>query len=78
MMPKDTLRIRTTAFVCPQRATCFVRCVSCIDKPFADAVFKVYNEAVQIPCHVSDNDAAAAHTSLGRAAATVAVGNASD
>eukprot|EP00966_Prymnesium_polylepis_P258424 5969619-Prymnesium_polylepis.2 len=65
-MAKGTLRSRTTAFVCPQRATCFVRCVSCIDKPFADAVFKVYKEVIQIPCNVSDTDAATARMSLGR------------
>ena len=75
VMPKGTLRVRTIAFVCPQRVTCFVRCVSCIDKPFAEAVLKVYEDATRIPCNVSDGDAVAAQTSLRRAAAE-AVGGA--
>eukprot|EP00966_Prymnesium_polylepis_P335023 7390383-Prymnesium_polylepis.1 len=38
LIPKIALRVCTTAFVCPQRPTCLMRCVACIDKPFAVAV----------------------------------------
>ena len=68
---KGALRVRTTAFVCPQRATCFVRCMPCIDRQFAASVLAVYKEACRVPCNpsVSDTDVATARASLERAAA---------
>ena len=74
-MAKGTLRIRTTAFVCPQRTTCFVRCVSCIDGLFANAVLKVYKDLSMVPrkVDVSDADAGAARASLERSVTALTV-----
>ena len=46
----------TSAFVCPQRATCFMRCATCIDKPFAMTVLSVTN--------VSSDEAAAVRVAI--------------
>ena len=49
LVPKGSVRIVTTAFVRPKRATCFTRCASCIDRPFAAAVLAVYTRADRVP-----------------------------
>ena len=38
-----------TAFVRPNRSTCFVRCADCIGSKFAKVVLSVYREAVRVP-----------------------------
>ena len=66
LIPKGVLRVCTTAFVCPQRATCLMRCATCIDKPFAVAVLSVYKDASRVPCStgVSNGDASAVRAAI--------------
>ena len=47
-----------------------MRCVACIDKPFAVAVLSVYKEASRVPCStdVSRDDAATVCVAIERAA----------
>ena len=65
------MRVVTTAFVMPGRATCFSRCIGCIDRAFAEAVLAVCREAACVPAHeaVPEATAAAVRAILERAAA---------
>ena len=49
LVPKGNVRVVTTAFVRPNRVTCFTRCLRCIDRPFAAAVLAVYMHADRVP-----------------------------
>ena len=50
LIAKGQLRIATTAFVRPCRATRFMRCELCVSEPgFAAAVLAVYGSALHIP-----------------------------
>ena len=49
LVPRGSVRIVTTAFVRPNRATCFTRCGGCIDRAFATAVLAVYTRANRMP-----------------------------
>ena len=42
LVKKGEVRVSITAFVRPNRSTCFARCVACIDTSFARMVLSVY------------------------------------
>ena len=48
MVAKGSVRIATTAFVRPGRATMFVRHACCVDGSFARAVLAVYGSAARV------------------------------
>ena len=58
LIPKGSVRVLTTAFVCPGRATCFSRCSDCIDPAFAAAVLAVYPRVDSVPVGKGVGDAA--------------------
>ena len=70
MVAKGSVRIATTAFVRPGRATVFVRHACCVDDSFARAVLAVYGSAARVKAAsgVSEMEASRVRESIEREA----------
>ena len=71
MIAKGSVRIATTAFVRPGRATVFVRHACCVDGSFARSVLSVYGSAARVKATsgVSEAEALLVRAAIEREAA---------
>ena len=61
LVSKGSVRLATTVFIRPGRATVFVRHVECVDAAFATGLLAMYGSAARVRVGKGVGDADAAH-----------------